>query len=273
MAEKKNYDKLIKALQIAAGVFMLAMVAAIVYLMAGVTAFGAKYETDEAYQDRIRARKEENAVAESVNANYRGIWKLIEKKALAASINYTVYFFSTGIILVFLTVYAREVLMMASDRIGYFFTVSSIAVLVVRLFGGKLSDQHGALVVLIPGHISHIIALLILAFWAKSSYGLFLLAGVFYGIGLAVVMPVLNAVAVVDSPAGRNGAANATFYFLMDVGMLVASALIGIFIDHAPTATQGYYRAFIVSVGACMLSVAMSALCFNEKSRKRRRES
>lgn len=34
MAEKKNYDKLIKALQIAAGVFMLAMVAAIVYLMA-----------------------------------------------------------------------------------------------------------------------------------------------------------------------------------------------------------------------------------------------
>ena len=34
MAEKKNYDKLIKGLQIAAGVFMLVMVAAIVYLMA-----------------------------------------------------------------------------------------------------------------------------------------------------------------------------------------------------------------------------------------------
>ena len=33
MAEKKNYDKLVKGLQIAAGVFMLAMVAAIVFLM------------------------------------------------------------------------------------------------------------------------------------------------------------------------------------------------------------------------------------------------
>ena len=34
MPEKKNYDKLIKILQIAAGIFMLAMAAAIVYLMA-----------------------------------------------------------------------------------------------------------------------------------------------------------------------------------------------------------------------------------------------
>ncbi len=34
MAEKKNYDKLVKGLQIAAGVFMLAMAAVIVYLMA-----------------------------------------------------------------------------------------------------------------------------------------------------------------------------------------------------------------------------------------------
>lgn len=34
MAEKKNYDKLVKGLQIAAGVFILAMAAVIVYLMA-----------------------------------------------------------------------------------------------------------------------------------------------------------------------------------------------------------------------------------------------
>ena len=46
MEKKKNYDKLIKALQIAAGVFMLVMVAAIVFLM-------AKYHISVKNADRI----------------------------------------------------------------------------------------------------------------------------------------------------------------------------------------------------------------------------
>ena len=46
MEQKKNYDKLIKALQIAAGGFMLAMVAAIVFLM-------AKYHISVKNADRI----------------------------------------------------------------------------------------------------------------------------------------------------------------------------------------------------------------------------
>lgn len=245
---------------------------AVVYLLAGASAFGVKYETDEKYQDRIRERQEAASAASDVNASYRGVWKLIEKKALAAAFNYTVYFFSTGIILIFLAVYAREVLEIQSDKIGYFFTVSSAAILLMRLFVGKISDRHGALVVLIPGHLCHLVSLILLAFFAKDSYGLFLTAGVFYGIGLATIMPVLNAVAVVDSPKGRNGAANAAFYFLMDVGMLVASALIGIVIDKAATPAAGYHQSFMISMAACVASCLMAILCFNEKARQRRRE-
>lgn len=243
---------------------------AVVYLMAGVSAFGVKYESDEKYRAK-RARDIELSREAMPETEYRGVWKLIEKKALLASFNYVLYFFSTGVILIFLAVYAREIMLIENSKIGYFFSVSSVTVLVARLLFGRFSDRVSAPVILVPGHVCNIIALVILAFFAVDSYTLFLLAGVFYGIGLATVMPSLNAVAVGDSPKGRNGAANAAFYFLMDMGMLVSSALVGTIIDGAATPAEGYRFSFIMSIAVCTLSCIMSIVCFNNKARARRR--
>ncbi len=248
---------------------MMFTICAVAYLMAGVSAFGVKYESDDDYRQKLAERQQpEEGKPE---AEYRGIWKLIEKKALAASFNYVLYFFSTGIILIFLAVYAREILLMDNSRIGYYFTVSSITVLVVRLLFGRFSDTVSAPVILVPGHLCHIISLVLLAYFSKDSYVLFLASGVFYGIGLATIMPSLNAVAVGDSPKGRNGQANAAFYFLMDMGMLVASALVGIVIDGASSPAAGYNISFLLSIAVCAISCVMSVVCFNDKARARRR--
>ena len=252
---------------------MMFVVCAAVYLMAGVSTLGITYEKDEKYAKRLEADRLAQLEAEKVNANYKGVWRFVEKKALPAAINNTVFFFSTGIILVFLTVYARDVLLLDTDKIGLFFTVSVITILIMRLFCGKLSDKYGALCVLIPGHIANLLALLILGFWSKGNLFMFLLAGVLYGIGSATIMPTFNAVGVVDSPKGRNGAANAAIYSLMDVGMLVASALVGSIVGSAQTPEIGYTRSFIICAAVCALSLVMSVVLFNEKARAKRRAS
>ena len=203
---------------------------------------------------------------------YRGVWKLIERKAILPSLNYTICFASCACVLVFVTVYAQEILELSSTQIGFFYTVSAGTMLLIRLFGGRLADRYSALAMLVPGHLALGAMLVILTFFAKGNYPLFLLAGGLYGIGNAAIMPTLNAVAVVDSPKGRNGTANATFYFMMDFGVLFGSAVFGAVIDAAPTAALGYRQMYLASMGICALSLLMSVVFFNNRARARRRE-
>jgi len=76
---------------------------------------------------------------------------------------------------------------------------------------------------------------------------------------------------VVDSPKHRNGAANASFGFMQDFGILIASAAFGPVIDRAITPAAGYRHVFWISIGVCVFSCLMAIVLFNEKSRARRR--
>ena len=202
---------------------------------------------------------------------YKGLWKLIEKKALLPALNNTIFFGGYACILVFLTVYAQEYLLLDSARIGFFYTAAAIAMFVVRITCSSLADKYCVLCMIIPGHAAIASALVILAFFAKGSYPMFLLAGVLYGLGNAVVMPSLNAVAVVDSPEGRSGTSNATFYFMMDFGILFASAGFGALIDASADTAAGYRSMFLISILITALSLAMAVVLFNGKARARRR--
>ena len=252
---------------------LLFLLCALSYFLAGSSVFFVQYESEESHQEKHRTASEDSCDTEDLNIQYRGIWKLIEKKALIPSVVFTLYLFSTAIVLVFLSDYARDVLSISSDRIAYFFTCSTIIGLLMRLVCGKLSDRHGALIVVIPGYCFHILALIILMFFAKDRYILFLIAGLFYGIGNAVVMPVLNSVAVIDSPKGRTSAANAAFYFLMDAGILVASAVMGVIVDSSPDAHDGYMISYYISILGCLIALVLSLLFLNRRAREKRRAS
>lgn len=242
------------------------------YLFAFLSVFFVKYESEEK-NDVAPLPSEHTNNYEDSGPQFCGVWKLIEKKALIPSIIFTLYLFSTVVVLIFLSDYARDILRISNDKIAYFFTLSTIIGLLMRLFCGKLSDRNGALIVVIPGYVFHIAALLLLMFFAKDSYFLFLIAGLFYGIGNSVIMPVLNSVAVVDSPQGRASAANAAFYFLMDVGILIASAVIGALVDSAANVQSGYRTSFLISILGCVIALVFSLLFLNKKSRERRRNT
>ena len=219
--------------------------------------------------------KTTEATQETETKEYKGIWSLIEKKALLPAINHTIFFASYACVLVFITVYAQEILGLQSGQISLFYTVAAVAMFVVRIFAGKIADSKGELAVIIPGHVAIVALLLVLSFCCTgpgtSTYALFLLCGALYGFGSACVQPSMNAIAIVDSPAERSSIANATFYFMMDFGILFSSSVFGQVIDKASTPMTGYRITFLCSVGICILSLLMAVTLLNRKAREKRK--
>ncbi|MBR3168370.1 MAG: MFS transporter [Erysipelotrichaceae bacterium] len=234
-----------------------------------IVSFGAAFALGINYKPKQREQKEE-----TVTREYKGIWKLIEKKALLPAVNYTIFFASFACILVFITVYAQEMLKLPATQISLFYTVAAATMLVVRLFAGKLADKYGELIVIIPGHLAIMIALIVLAFFCNkpggATYPLFLLCGGMYGIGSACCQPAMNSIAVVDSPADRSSIANATFYFMMDFGILFSSSVFGGVIDRAVDLATGYRVTYLASFGICILSLLMAVFLLNRKARSKR---
>lgn len=210
----------------------------------------------------------------STTSEYHGIWKFIEKMAILPSFIYTTFFASFACVLVFITVYAQEIIGLTANQISMFYLVGAASMLIIRMFAGKVADKYGELSIVVPGCLSILAMLLILAFVCRSSdsYPYFLLCGCLYGVGNATVMPSLNAIAVVDSPKDRGSIANATFYFMMDFGILFSSSVFGQVIDKADTLLAGYTTTYLCSAGINILAMVMAILFLNRKARRIRRE-
>ena len=204
------------------------------------------------------------------NSGYHGIWRLIERRALLPSLNYTVCFASFAGILVFITVYSQEILQLSAQQIGLFYTAAAGSMLAVRLAFGKVADRFGPIPLLLPGHLCIVLSLVMLAFCAKGNYPVYLLCGALYGAANSTLQPTFNALAVTESPRRRSSIANATFYFTMDFGILFGSVLYGAIIDAAATSGEGYRNMFLCSIAVCLVSLAISLAAFNSRARKKR---
>ena len=240
---------------------------AIISALGAVFSAGIKYTPKETVPAEGEGKKKE----------YNGVWSLIEKQALLPAINHTIFFASYACVLVFITVYAQEILGLSSTQISLFYTVAAVAMFVVRIFAGRIADRKGELAVIVPGHFAIIGLLLVLSFFCRepgpSVYPVFLACGAMYGFGSACVQPSMNAIAIVDSPAERSSIANATFYFMMDFGILFSSSVFGQVIDKAATPLRGYTITFLCSVGICVLSLLMAVTLLNRKAREKRRNA
>ena len=246
---------------------------AALYGAAAAMGFGITYEKEPAYQEIIALRKHPGQGAEGDSPGaYTGIWKLIERKALLASLNYTICFGSYSCVLVFITVYSQEILGFGAGAISAFYFLTAATMLLIRTTCGWIFDRKGALWIIVPTHLALIFMLLLLAS-RPDTLAMYLLTGALYGAGMGLAMPSYNALCVVDSPRERSAQANATFYFMMDFGILIASACFGVLIDSYADPADGYRMMFLISVGVCLVSLVMSCLCFNEEARRKRREN
>ena len=240
--------------------------AAVIYLSITIWSAGLNYEKKTA----AGTKKSAEAPRPPDQTAYRGVWRLIERRALPPSLNYTLCFASFSGVLIFITVYSQECLHLSASQIGLFYTTAAISMFAFRILFGRMGDRFGPLTMIVPGHASIVLLLVILAFFAAKSYVLYLLCGVLYGVANSALMPTFNALAITESPGGRSSIANATFYFTMDFGILFGSSLYGRIIDAAATPGVGYRNMFLCSIFVCLCSLVLSLILFHSKAIRRR---
>lgn len=170
-----------------------------------------------------------------------------DKHVLKTSLIAFFVVFPYGGIIGYIASYGQEI---GIEQIGLYFTFYALAVFVVRLFVGKLSDRYGIPMVLIPGIVS-MAGGLVLLFWAHS-LPLFLVSAILFGFGFGSVVPVLQATAYTFCPADRRGAVSATLFATMDLAYGLGAIFLGLGVKYV-----GYRFAFVGSASIVMLGLVL----------------
>ena len=138
-------------------------------------------------------------------------------------------------------------------NIGIYFAVYAIAMLVTRPFAGRITDQRGYGFVVFPGLVVIAVGLVVLS--VSHTLPVFLISAVFYGMGIGAVQASLQAMAVMNSPSDRVGAANATFLIGFDGGIGIGSLVSGVIAARSGNSVM-YFTFILFIIAAGILFIA-----------------
>jgi MFS family permease len=150
------------------------------------------------------------------------ISKFLEKTALFPSFLMLLAGLVYGGIVSFITLFGNE---KGIENVGWYFFIYAIGSFLIRPLSGKLFDKKGHFYVLLPGFISSLVGVLLLSY----SYSIFTLsiAATFYGIGMGVIVPSIQAWVNNRTVASRRGAANSTFFTFFELGIGGGALIMG----------------------------------------------
>ncbi|MDI9865729.1 MFS transporter [Flectobacillus sp. DC10W] len=130
--------------------------------------------------------------------------------------------FSSGVIL---TLIPDQTKMLGMSNKGIFFTVYTIASLVVRMFFAKSSDKYGRIPVLIISSVLLAVAMLILGY--ANNFTALMLASILFGFSWGFNTPTLTAWTVDLSDERYRGRAMATMYIALEAGIGIGAVVAG----------------------------------------------
>ncbi len=113
---------------------------------------------------------------------------------------------------------------------GFYFMVQAIALLVSRIFLGRLADRFGRAVVIFPGLILMAVALAMLPFAYTFSY--FVISASLFGLGFGAAQPATMALLIDGVSSEKRGIATSTYYTGFDGGVALGSILLGALSQH-----------------------------------------
>jgi len=174
-------------------------------------------------------------------------WDFYEKSAIKPSVLIMFITVTFGGIATFLPLYTAEE---GVTGIQWYFLLYASALMVSRLFAGKLYDKKGHRAIFIPGTSLIIIAMLLLA-WLPNKEILFT-AAILYGFGFGTVQPALQAWSVEKTPIHRRGMANATFYSFFDIGIGLGAMFFG-----QISYLFGYKSVYLSAAASVLISILL----------------
>lgn len=209
------------------------------------------------YETKKMSTKNEKEIPER-NVSVGAESECSEKKAWWESIAERSALFASGLIILamvaassintFLPTLANEYCIAG---IGLFFTLQAVGTAISRLGVDLVVRKTGSYAALNIGYACYMIAYL--GIFSMKSTGIVCAMGFFSGIGQGVLQTVLNTAAVVRTPEKRRGAANATFYMAMDIGIGSGGFLWG-FIAEALGTRNVFIGTIFMVMGAAWLT-------------------
>lgn len=154
-------------------------------------------------------------------------WKgILEKHSIVPSLIMFFISYCYGALITFLALHAKA---QGVEDIGLFFTAYALAVALSRPLLGKLIDQRGFAITLVPGLLVMSLALVLLSIADSSAF--FTVVGFVFGFGFAACNSTLQAMAVAGIAINRRGAANATYMVGFDSGIGVGAIVSGFIVS------------------------------------------
>jgi MFS family permease len=147
---------------------------------------------------------------------------IFEPRVLPAFLVMLLLCFSSGVIL---TLVADQTKLLGMTNKGLFFTISTIASLVVRFLFSKSSDKYGRIPVLIISSVIMVISMIMFAL--VDSVLVFVLASILFGFSWGFNTPTLMAWTVDLSHENFRGRALATTYIALEAGIGIGALFAG----------------------------------------------
>lgn len=166
----------------------------------------------------------------------------------------------TGIENSFISLFGQQLHL---GSVGWYFTLSAVALFVARMFGGQFADRNRMAIPLSLG----VMALAFLLLGGMAGYGgaiIFACAAILKALGLGTVQPALQARSLNSVPEERRGAASSTYYLGTDIGQAFAPMAGGVAVQAC-----GYKGMFLLAA----VPVALAAAVVTVLGRKRRKEA
>ncbi len=159
-------------------------------------------------------------------AEYSGLARFFEKRAFVGALPMVIICLGFSIPTSYTALYAES---LGIPNAGLFFLVGAIAMTASRFLGGRLLDVVPPRVLFLFTVACGIIMFAMLEFGQSAEW--LYASGLFFGVSMGFAFPLLNSLAVKNTPAERWGAANAMFYLANDVGVGVGALIWGAVID------------------------------------------
>lgn len=166
----------------------------------------------------------------------------------------------TGIENSFISLFGQQLHL---GSVGWYFTLSAVALFVARMFGGQFADRNRMAIPLSLG----VMALAFLLLGGMAGYSgaiIFACAAILKALGLGTVQPALQARSLNSVPEERRGAASCTYYLGTDIGQAFAPMAGGVAVQAC-----GYKGMFLLAA----VPVALAAAVVTVLGRKRRKEA
>jgi MFS family permease len=201
-------------------------VASVVAAVGLAAAFRISYEKQR-IQDVIRIHPGNNKMR---------IRSLFEKSAAKPAVNQLLLAFGASMTYSFIPLYGRS----RGVDISLFFIFFAVSTMLVSLYTGRIIQKMGARRVFPPAMLLIIGGFVLLAF--AQSLPIMLAAAILYGIGSGLGFASNSIICMQQAAVHRRGAANATLFAAMDIGVALGSAILGAII-----AKFGFSTAFIIA--------------------------